>query len=509
MTKKDNCSLAYEYYGFKQYSKALESLSRCYKDVRKLSKKIKSDEKLFADLISHQISLGILESNIYIEMNQYAKAQSALSKTKKLIDTHIGNREIAEGLRGRVAFIMGMIAFKKEDVATGMNLLDKSKQHFLQSNNPTLAIDPLLRLAENSRLLKNVEPAERYYSELEKIGKKVKDKKRKNAVIGQALLGKAKLATNPKQSEKQYAKSLRLFTKAKHIPGVLQAKMGLASILLDNDKLNEGEELLSTVLTTAQEEQIDYIVSEVYYSLGMISLRKGNLEEGRSRVLLGLENKSQEGDTVSAANALLELANLNLLMINNTEKLQEAQQLAEKSLEIYSLLQNVPGMAHAHKTLGSVLLALTQYESAFHHLQTARNLFKKAGQKVEEARILLQLADIRREENNLQEVKSFIERAAKISENTEYNPTLQSELYQRQAAFYSAIVHSPNKGLVNELLRDLQADSVTEINIRAHEAISKLRQIYEHEFASLPQQSQLLQQLNVLEQELQLPPKSL
>jgi hypothetical protein len=434
-SKRDPCVRASTAFQKQEYQKAIEFASQCQKEIIKLKRNKKVTSDILTEISTRELSISILKGNAYYNLKDLKNAEREFEMC-----LHITKREnhFKEGMElnlitARVNYSLGVLNFNLNKTNKGLQYLKQANELFKNSTKPEDGVETALRLAEYYRLKGNEENSIYYFDELNRISKKVKGKGKK-LIQAQVNLGKAKSLKNFKESEKLLNKAEKQFSKLDDLQNILQVKLAKALLYLDNDRTDEGKELLESILVEAEKKNYERIISEVKYTLGLLDIKVGNIDAADSNITEGLVTQSQNSDPNIAFPALLNLAKIFYEKANNLEDVKSAMQHIEKALELSPAIKSEK-IAPAYELYANMKLDLDDPKEAESSIIKARRIYSDLQDSYGEARSMLILSEIKDKEQRFEDVISILDKVERMYSNLESNLGLL-DVYQRKIIYY-------------------------------------------------------------------------
>lgn len=406
-SRSDPCAKAQRMYQKGDTKSALDNFAKCAKILTKSLQKASHQDK--SAIKFNLAKVTYFQGLISLQSQSIKNSGTFFTKAINLLQ-NLPSAKLIDNLLGEVHQSMAVVSlFKKEDPSQHLLI---SKEYFEKSGDFTSMIKVNFRLADTyTDLSKKLIVAK----EIQKLSKKISDKKLKGRYKAQGQLFEGKILN---EMDNDNAKSVLL--KAKKTFGKIKFEEGMAETIIELAMIEEKfspsntEEMLLEAMDLAKIIQSKRLLGVINTRLGILSFKQGKFDKGKKRLMLGLKYRSESGDKDGSAHALMELARISLISARNEKDMENAEKLINQSVSLYTEGDNDYSKALALELSSTILTRLQKYELSIEHAKASRKIFRKYKNKDAEARILVQLGVAMDGKGNKDEVLPIFEKSLKL-----------------------------------------------------------------------------------------------
>ena len=436
-------------------SGALQQIKKCKKQLR--TELVKSPHQ--SEMINLQLARVLrLEGQIYSSLEKFSRALQALEHSKSLLDELPKNSD-NKLLLANVSYSIGLLRMVNDDLSEAAESFTTSMDLYSRLHQFNEATEIGFRLIELYYKQQDYDNSLKMVSITEKFVKKEKDKQKKslNLTRLKILESKSKLKTGQiEESLKLLEKAKEQADKDKNYPSLLLVLAEIADIHFKELHINKAEEYYLQLHDLAVSTKTKRFEALALMQLGVISLRTSRLEEGKKRLLRGLQIRLELGDKVGAGQVLIELGRIGFLTSRSDSDLRKALDFLTRAQDLFVSANYDYGQAQAYELITNIQIRLREINTAYKSVNHGLKLFKKFKDRDGEARLLTQLAIILDQLNRQNEIEPVINKAEKhftqlgnkqglaevlhIKSQLEKDPTKALRLLKQCQEIYSQIV---------------------------------------------------------------------
>ena len=468
MSNRDPCVRAGKLFQEEKYEEALRAITRCRKEnVRSRKKRGTLD----LDSISREVSIGILEGNILFNLNKLKKAEEVFKHSYRLITNEDYFKPSGETsrIKGKILYSLALCSKKQE---RKISLLNQAREEFKKAKLQREIVETTIRLAHLYATTDQKDQAIHENKELIKLSKKLKDKRSRQYVKGQAYLDLARLENDDSRVLKLFEKARKEYRQVDAIRELIEVDFEQGQHMLNRGN-EKGKRMVMDALERAKLNNIVELETRIKYALGIESIKSGDLDDAASNIIEALSMQAESDDPRSSGTAKLELARIRFSNGKSNEDYDISLNLAKSALESFTTVNDRRGMALANELLGNIYVIQNKTRLATKALKRAKTYFSELKDDEALGRVYTITADAAAMEKNSGLTLSNLRKAEGYYKKTGSKLGL-SDIFQRYIIYYI----------------QMEKDA-----IKAKEFIKKLRDIinsdFPHESAKLVIEKQL------------------
>ncbi|MFV2014409.1 MAG: tetratricopeptide repeat protein, partial [Candidatus Heimdallarchaeota archaeon] len=413
-----------------EIEQALTKVTRCNKNLQQKIKKLRSNPEVVNELTKQLVKAIRLEGQLYLSKNVISKSINLYNKGLSLLENLPSETEVIY-LKAHINYSLALIEFILDRLENAYERYSKGKSYFESIRYYEESVEIIFRMIDISTKLRDYEKAWVISKDLKSNIKKIKDKDKKRALVPKSYQVQSMILfnqNNSKEAIKLLGKAKKEFQKVNNLEGII-------SVLIDQSKnepnisIEKQEDLLLEALELASMVESKKYLSIIETELGIISLKTGNFEKGKKRLLRGLKLKTEIGDKSGTAQSLIELSRITLVTSHNESEFSKAKNFAKQAFDLFSEIENDYGKAQALELMGTIDTKLGSYSKALQSLLSSRKLFKKFRDTNGEARALTQLGIVLDLKGESEETQIVLEKAEALYKKRNNRQGL-AEVYQ-------------------------------------------------------------------------------
>ncbi|OIO58797.1 MAG: hypothetical protein AUJ47_11110 [Candidatus Marinimicrobia bacterium CG1_02_48_14] len=212
-------------------------------------------------------------------------------------------------------------------------------------------------------------------------------------------------------AQQELKTSLRLFEKIKDTKGIISVQNRLATILIDQGKLEEGKKYLLEALEAAQNAKLNTTLASIHVNLGNVANILGKWNDAIDHFKNALQILGKDTNDSLRASLNLNLANVHMQQGNFPKA--EAQIKESNLYSDRSNLRHQRGLSYLVQS--EIACRKRDYSAANALVVTAFHIFSEMGDRLRVADVYRVLGMISRDSGHPEQAESYFENSRRIN----------------------------------------------------------------------------------------------